>query len=61
MTDLNKGEIGQPLRVNLVEDISLATTAIILAQAGICTEKELIPTIQAVPSSVGALLSNANV
>lgn len=49
MTDLNVGEIGQPLRVNLGEDISLATETIILAQPEIGNEtKEFIATVPAV-------------
>ena len=60
MTDLNKGEIGQPLRVNLGEDISLATTATILAKPEIGTEKEFIATIPAVPVTVDGVTLNAN-
>ena len=60
MTDLNKGEIGQPLRVNLGADISAATSATILAQPEVGTEKEFIATIPAVPVTVDGVTLNAN-
>jgi len=49
MTDLNKGEIGQPLRVNLGEDISAATEAIIILQPELGITKEFVATIPNVP------------
>tara|TARA_R110002074_G_scaffold119_2_gene489 strand:+ start:3003 stop:3320 length:318 start_codon:yes stop_codon:yes gene_type:complete len=49
MTDLNKGEIGQPLRINLGVDISAATSAIIICQPEAGTAKEFTATIPATP------------
>jgi hypothetical protein len=46
MTDLNKGEIGQPLVVNFGEDISLAT-AIIELEPEVGLLKEFTATIPA--------------
>ena len=60
MSGLNKGEIGQPLRVNLGEDISEATEAIIFAQPEVGTEKEFVATIPAVPVTVDGVTLNAN-
>lgn len=60
MSDLNKGEIGQPLRINFGEDISLATEALILSQPEIGTEKEFIATIPATPVTVNGVTFNAN-
>jgi len=48
MTDINKGEIGQPLRVNLGVDISTATEALIILEPEIGVAKEFTATI---PSS----------
>lgn len=46
MGDLNKGEIGQPLRVNLGEDISGATETLIIAQPELGNEiKEFVATV----------------
>ena len=61
MTDLNKGEIGQPLRINIGEDISAATAAIIVAQPEAGTTKEFTATIPNVPVTLpsGEVL-NAN-
>lgn len=60
MTDINKGEIGQPLRVNLGEDISAATSAIIFAQPEVGTVKEFTATVPAVPVTVDGVTLNAN-
>ena len=61
MTDLNKGEIGQPLVVNFGEDISLATASIIDFEPEIGTKKEFTGTIPATPFVVeGQTLANAN-
>ncbi len=60
MTDLNKGEIGQPLRVNLGEDISLATSSIIIAQPEVGQTKEFVATVPAVPVVVDGITLNAN-
>jgi|TARA_R110000851_G_scaffold106584_1_gene225888 hypothetical protein len=49
MTDINKGEIGQPLRVNIGEDISAATSAIIICQPEVGTTKEFTATVPATP------------
>lgn len=45
MTDINKGEIGVPLRINLGEDISTATETIIIAQPEVGTTKEFTATV----------------
>lgn len=45
MTDINKGEIGVPLRINLGEDISTATETIIIAQPEVGTTKEFVATV----------------
>jgi len=60
MSGLNKGEIGQPLRVNLGEDISEATEAIIIAQPEVGQLKEFVATIPAVPVTVDGVTLNAN-
>jgi hypothetical protein len=60
MTDINKGEIGQPLRVNMNEDISSATELIILAQPEIGTVKEFIATAPASPVTVDGVTLEAN-
>lgn len=60
MTDINKGEIGQPLRINLGEDISSATSAIILAQPEVGALKEFTATVPNVPVTVDGVTLNAN-
>ena len=60
MTTLNKGEIGQPLRVNLGEDISAATSTIIIAQPEMGQAKEFTATVPAVPVVVDGVTLNAN-
>ena len=60
MSDLNKGEIGQPLRINFGEDISNATEALILSQPEIGTTKEFVATIPATPVTVNGTTFNAN-
>lgn len=60
MSDLNKGEIGQPLRINFGEDVSLATEAIIFAEPEIGTRKEFLATIPDVPITVNGVTLNAN-
>ena len=60
MTDLNKGEIGQPLRVNLGEDISAATAAIILAQPEVGQLKEFTATVPNVNVTVDGVTLLAN-
>lgn len=47
MSDLNKGEIGQPLVVNFGEDISLATASIIEFEPELGIKKEFVSTIPA--------------
>lgn len=60
MTDLNKGEIGQPLVVNFGEDISLAT-AIIELEPEVGLLKEFTATIPATNFVVdGVILALAN-
>lgn len=53
MSTLNKGEIGQTLRINLGEDISAATEAIIYAEPEVGTKKEFVATIPGVDVTVG--------
>ena len=60
MSDLNKGEIGQPLRINFGEDISGATEALILSQPEVGTVKEFMATIPATPVTVNGVTFNAN-
>ena len=60
MTDVNKGEIGEPLRINLGVDISLAREAIIVAQPEVGETKEFVATIPAVPVTVNNVTLNAN-
>ena len=60
MSDLNKGEIGQPLRINFGEDISAATEALILSQPEVGTTKEFVATIPATPVTVNGVTFNAN-
>lgn len=60
MSGLNKGEIGQPLRVNIGEDISLATTSTILAEPEIGITKEFVATVPDVPVAVDGVTLNAN-
>lgn len=60
MSDLNKGEIGQPLRINFGEDISAATTALILAQPEVGDTKEFIATIPNTPITINGITFNAN-
>lgn len=61
MTDLNKGEIGQPLRVNLGEDISAAIEVTILAQPELGITKDFVAIVPDVPVTLesGEVL-NAN-
>ena len=60
MSDLNKGEIGQPLRINLGEDISLATETIILAEPEVGTLKEFTATVPNVNVTVNGVTLLAN-
>lgn len=60
MSGLNKGEIGQPLRINVGEDISAATSAVIIAQPEVGTIKEFTATIPATPVTVDNVTLNAN-
>lgn len=48
MSGLNVGEIGQPLRINVGEDISAATSAVIIAQPEVGQAKEFTATIPSV-------------
>ena len=61
MGNLNKNEIGQPIRINLGEDISLSTPTLIL-QPEVGNAKEITTgvTVPAVPVTVGdeTLLAN---
>ncbi len=61
MGNLNKGEIGQPIRINLGEDISLSTPTLIL-QPELGNTKNITDgvTIPAVPVTVGGETLNAN-
>ena len=61
MSDLNKGEIGQPLVVNFGEDISSATSSIIDLQPELGVKKEFTGTIPATNFVVdGVILALAN-
>ncbi len=60
MSDINKGEIGQALRINLGEDISAATSTIIFAEPEVGTVKEFVATVPAVPITVNGVTLNAN-
>ena len=60
MSGLNVGEIGQPLRINLGEDISAATSAIIIAQPEVGLLKEFIATIPNTPVTVDGVTLNAD-
>jgi hypothetical protein len=60
MSGLNKGEIGQALRINFGVDISLATTALILSEPEVGTLKTFTATIPAVPVTVDGVTLNAN-
>jgi len=60
MSDLNIGEIGQPLRVNLGEDISAATATVIIAQPENGIVKEFIATVPAVNVTVDGVTYLAN-
>ena len=60
MSDINKGEIGQTLRINLGEDISAATSTIIFAEPEVGTVKEFVATVPAVPITVNGVTLNAN-
>ena len=59
MSNINKGEIGQALRINLGEDIS-AATCIIYCEPEIGTIKEFTATVPAVPVVVNGEMLNAN-
>ena len=60
MSGLNKGEIGQPLRVNIAQDISAATSAIILAEPEIGTVKEFVATVPNASVTVNGVTLEAN-
>ena len=60
MSGLNKGEIGQALRINFGVDISLATTALILSEPEVGTLKTFTATIPATPITVDGVTLNAN-
>ena len=59
MTDLNKGEIGQPLRINFGTDISLAT-AEMLVEPEVGILKTFTALIPAVPVTIDDITLNAN-
>ncbi len=60
MSDLNIGEIGQPLRINFGEDISAATEVLILSQPEVGSTKEFTATIPNTPVTVNGVTFNAN-
>lgn len=60
MTDINKGETGQVLIVNLGEDISTASETLIIAQPEFGTTKEFIATVPNVAIVVNGETLNAN-
>ena len=47
MSGINIGEIGTPLRINVNEDISAATSVLIIAQPEVGTKKEFVATVPA--------------
>lgn len=61
MGNLNKGEVGQPIRINLGEDISLSTPTLLLQpEVGLTKEITTDVTIPTDPVTVGdeTLLAN---
>jgi hypothetical protein len=60
MGSVNKGEIGEPLRVNIGENISLATSAIIIAEPEVGQVKKFTAIIPDVDVTVGDVTLNAN-
>jgi hypothetical protein len=60
LSDINVGEIGVPLRINLGEDISSANPAIIIAEPEAGTKKEFLATVPAVPITIDGVTFNAN-
>ena len=60
MGSVNKGEIGQPLRVSIGENISLSTSAIIIAEPEVGITKEFTAIIPDVDVTVGGVTLNAN-
>jgi len=60
MSGLNKGEILQPLRINLSEDVSTATSAVMVLQPEYGATKEFTATIPASPVVVNGVTLNAN-
>lgn len=59
MSNINKGEIGQTLRINLSEDIS-AASCLIIAQPEYGESKEFVATVPATPVVVNGETLNAN-
>lgn len=61
MGSLNIDEVGQPIRINLGEDISLSTPTLIL-EPKLGQKKEITSgvTIPAVPVTIGTTTLNAN-
>lgn len=60
MSGLNVGEILQPLRINLNEDISTATSVLMLLQPEYGTTKELTATAPDTPVTINGVTLNAN-
>ena len=60
MTGLNKGEIGQPLRINLGENISAATETLIQAQPEVGVLKEFTAVVPNVNVTVDGVTLLAN-
>lgn len=61
MGNLNKNEVGQPIRINLAEDISLGTpTLILLPEVGLVKEITDGVTVPATPVIVDGVTLNAN-
>ena len=60
MSDLNKGEIGQPLVVNFGEDISAATASIIDFEPEVGNKKEFIATIPDTNLTINGQTLNAD-
>jgi hypothetical protein len=60
MSGINIGEIGTPLRINVNEDISAATSVLIIAQPEVGIKKEFVATVPAVDITINGVTYLAN-
>jgi hypothetical protein len=60
MSDYNKGEIGSIIRVNAGQDISSATSVLIMLEPEVGTIKEFVATVPAVQVTVDNVVYPAN-